>query len=1337
MGASPSIEFQKVVVFYINGRRCEVDNTVPVGTSLNTYIRNYVNLKGTKAMCHEGGCGSCIVMMTRKHPVSQKVESFAINSCLIPVFSCHNCKITTIEGIGNRRIGYNPVQKTLAAFNGTQCGYCSPGMVMNMYSLLQRRKNITMEDIENSFGGNICRCTGYRPILDAFKSLSSDAPPDLKGKFPDIESLPIMDAQSTPGRKYTRRDCLLRELRMLAQSEQGSAAKSCQQLGGAVEISANSTLQTAGEAIIPNICGRSGKPCNENCANGSDKCDQQKVLSTLHLETQHAEWFKVGHIDDIFHVLGTKSDKKYMLVAGNTAHGVYRRKPDIEIFIDVSDVVELKKFTIDSEITIGGNMTLTEIMELFYDVSKSDKNFSYTKMLADHIDLVANVSVRNAGTVAGNLSIKHMYQEFPSDIFLILEAADARINIVDRNGAQLTLSPAEYLKIDMNHKIIKNITLPSYDDSYYFKTYKIMPRAQNSHAYVNAGFLFKLDVNDVGKVICKPRIVFGGIHCDLIHATELEQYLEGENIYESSTLQQALRILDSEIQPEKMPPEASPEYRKGLAVALFYKFVLSISPESLKPNLRSGGEMLKRPLSSGKQVYDTKKQLWPLGKPVSKLEALFQCSGEAMYVNDLPTMPGELYCAFVVTSIANGHIRDTDPSDALAVPGVVAYYDAKDIPGKNNFYPKTLTSFTDEEIFCSGNVKYNGQPVGVIVAESHVIADEAAKLVKINYDVVNEPIIHLRDALKSGDKSRVMVIGEIKPTDTGKRKNAKHVIKGSFDIGKQYHYTMETQCAVCIPTEDGMDVYAATQWMDETQIAISQALKMPENRINVQVKRLGGAYGAKVSRNMLVSTACALAAHLQNRPVRFILPLERNMESIGKRHDCAMDYEVGVEDDGTIMYLEGNTYHNIGDSLNDHPVLFTLANLPNCYDTSTWKVTASVVFTDIPCNTWCRAPGTTEGIAFTENIMEHIAKVLGKDAIEVKLKNLPKNDTNIADMVPYWKNKSDYLNRVLAIQDFNKNNRWRKRGISIVPMKYRFDYLGNFHAIVSVYARDGTVSVSHGGIECGQGINTKVAQVCAHALGVPLEFVSVKPSNILTSPNNMVTGGSIASESCVYATLRACEELSRRLAPVKEKLKDPSWQELIAAAFLANVNLCSSFMMYAGITDALKRYYIYGVTVAEVEVDILTGQHQILRVDILEDAGESLSPEIDVGQVEGAFVMGLGYWLKEFMVYDDNTGKALTNRTWNYKPPGAKDIPIDFRIELRKNAPNPVGVLRSKATGEPPFCMSISALFAIREAVLAARQDSGYSAKWFDMNPPATPEKVFLTSLTNHNQFEL
>ncbi|XP_049766804.1 uncharacterized protein LOC126100259 [Schistocerca cancellata] len=1273
----PELKSEIKAVFSINGKQYEVDSSIPPNTSLNTYIRDYANLKGTKAMCHEGGCGACIVMLTKKHPVSKKEQSFAINSCLMPVFSCHNCAVTTIEGIGNAKIGYNTVQKTLAAFNATQCGYCSPGMVMNMYSLLQSGRDVTMEDVENSFGGNICRCTGYRPILDAFKSLCTDATAELKQKIPDIED------------------------------------------------------------FAEKICKKNGKPCKKLCTVENGVCTQQTVPSSLHVELHSTEWYKVETINSIFSILESKSNKNYMLVAGNTGHGVYRRDPDIEIFIDISDVSELKGHSINSQLIIGGNMTLTEAMELFYNISKTNKNFSYTKVLADHIDLVANVPVRNAGTIAGNLILKHEHPEFPSDIFVMLEAVDAKIDIIDKTGAQTTVSPLEYLEVDMKQKIIKSITLQPYDNNYFLKTYKIMPRAQNAHAYVNAGFLFNLDMKNVGKIISRPRIVFGGISAQLVHAAETERFLEGKNIFELDILQETLKILDSELTPSETPLEASPEYRKNLAEALLYKCVLSISPETVRSVLRSGGELLKRPLSSGKQDYDTHKELWPLGKPVPKIEALVQCSGEAKYVNDVLTIPGELYCAFAVTEIANGHIRSIDATDALAVPGVVAFYDAKDIPGKNNFFPRMIFSFEDEELFCSGNVKYNGQPVGVVVAQSHDTAVKAAKLVKIDYDVVNKPVIHLREVIKSGDKSRMDVAGEMKPTETGRKEKTKHVIKGSFDVGSQYHYTMETQCAVCIPSEDGLDVYPATQWMDLTHIAISEALKIPENSINMQVRRLGGGYGAKISRNTLVSTACALAAYLQNKPVRFIMTLEANMESIGKRLDCAMDYEVGVDDDGVITYLEAKMYHNCGAHRNDSSAGVALESFKNCYDNSTWNVTAYNVITDVAPNTWCRAPGTTEGTAFIENIMEHIAKNLEKDPIDLKMKNLVKGDTLMADMVSYWKTETNYLDRLAAVKKFNMENRWRKRGIAVVPMSYGFEYFGNFYAHVSIYARDGTVSVAHGGIECGQGVNTKVAQVCAHALGIPLEFVSVKPSNVLTAPNNIVTGGSVASESCAYATMRACEELMQRLAPVKAKLENPTWKDLIAAAYSANVDLCCSFMMYAGIADTIAPYKVYGVTVAEAEIDVLTGQHQLLRVDVLEDAGESLSPEVDIGQVEGAFVMGLGYWLEEFMVYDDSTGKALTNRTWNYKPPGVKDIPIDFRIQLRKNAPNPVGVLRSKATGEPPLCMSIVGLFAVREAVLAARQDAGGDEKWFEMNPPATPERVFLTSKTDYKNLVL
>nr|CAD7197904.1 unnamed protein product [Timema douglasi] len=506
--------------------------------------------------------------------------------------------------------------------------------------------------------------------------------------------------------------------------------------------------------------------------------------------------------------------------------------------------------------------------------------------------------------------------------------------------------------------------------------------------------------------------------------------------------------------------------------------------------------------------------------------------------------------------------------------------------------------------------------------------------------------------------------------------DVKYVIKGSFDLGSQYHYTMETQTCLCVPIEDGMDVYPATQWMDLVQVAISEALNIPENRININVRRLGGAYGAKISRSCQIATACAVAAHTLNKPVRIVMKLETNMESLGKRNDVATDYEVGVDDDGKIQYLKADFYENNGSSMNEPLVESSIDHLQSCYDSSTWSVMGKGVRTDLPSMTYCRAPGSTEGIGFIENVMEHIAKVVNKDPIEVRLKNMPQETKPMAEMINDIKKSSNYEERKKYIENFNKLNRWKKRGMTLVPMTYPFPFWGNFSAIVSIYAKDGSVSVAHGGIECGQGINTKVAQVSAHILGIPLEMVSIKPSNTLTAPNGMVTGGSIASEACCYAAMMCCRELLKRMEPYKKDPKEQTWAQLVQASSGNLVELCATYMFTP--KDEVKPYNIWGVTVTEVEVDILTGQYQVLRVDIIEDAGKSLSPEVDIGQVEGAFVMGLGYWLQEQLVYNEDTGELLTNRTWNYKPPGVKDIPIDFRIELRRNAPNLTGVLRSK-----------------------------------------------------------
>lgn len=257
--------------------------------------------------------------------------------------------------------------------------------------------------------------------------------------------------------------------------------------------------------------------------------------------------------------------------------------------------------------------------------------------------------------------------------------------------------------------------------------------------------------------------------------------------------------------------------------------------------------------------------------------------------------------------------------------------------------------------------------------------------------------------------------------------------------------------------------------------------------------------------------------------------------------------------------------------------------------------------------------GTTEAVAAIEHIMEHIAVETGKDPVDVRLTNLKEESERLRELIQSWKQTSNYDQRSAAIKVFNQNNRWRKRGISLVPLRYPLDYFGNFASLVSIYHGDGTVAVSHGGIEMGQGLNTKVAQVCAHILGIPLEMVAVKPSNNLVCPNADTTGGSQTSEVCSYATIKACEQLLARLKPIKDEMDNPTWLELIRKAHASKIDLCAHYMFKpADITT----YLIWGVTIAEVEIDMLTGNHQMIRVDILEDTGESLSPLVDVGQVK-------------------------------------------------------------------------------------------------------------------------
>ncbi|XP_034488432.1 aldehyde oxidase 4 [Drosophila innubila] len=1261
------------IKFNVNGFPYEVHPAdYAADITLNTFLREHLHLTATKYMCLEGGCGSCVCAIQRRHPITGDIKTQAVNSCLMLLNTCNDVDIITDEGLGNKSSGYHPIQKRLAKLNGTQCGYCSPGFVMNMYALMEGNGGqVTMSEVEDSFGGNICRCTGYRPILDAMKSFAADSNIEVQADCVDIED--------------------------------------------SFEL----------------ICPRTGQCSSGNCS--------RKMLQVQ----DNCHWYWPKTLAELFNALDqVPIGEEYIMVAGNTAHGVYRRPKNIQHYIDVNMVPDLKQHSIESDhLLLGANMSLTEAMQVFQQAA-SRSGFEYCAQLWKHFNLIANVPVRNNGTLAGNISIKKQHPEFASDVFITFETLDVQVIVHENANTQRVVSLLAYLQDPSPKLVIGAFLLRSYPkDKYLFNTYKILSRAQNVHAYVNAGFLIEWR-NIQHRIVASARLCFGNIRPGFVHAQNAEQSLVSRDLYDSATVAQVFGELLTSLQPVEMPPEASPEYREKLACSLFYKFLLGSAPkEVVKERLRSGGQLLERPLSSGKQTFETIPKNYPVTQVVQKLEGLVQCSGEAKYMNDLLTNSNAVHCAFVTAKRVGATIERVDARAALQCKGVVAFYTLQDIPGDNNFNNTTLLSDEPEEIFVAGPVKYYDQPLGVIAALTHDVAVYAATLVQVTY--VNSQVkiyTSMKAVLADKAEDRIKIMTTKTEDVSRPMPEAGDVIgRGILELESQYHFTLEPQTTIVVPVEEGLQVFCATQWMDVTQASISRMLKLEANAVQLQVRRVGGAYGAKVTRGNQLACACALVAYKLNRPARFVQTIESMMECNGKRWACRSDYEFQVRANGLIRLLTNNYYEDAGCTLNENVVDFlTRPALPNVYNLTNvnFKVRGTAIRTDAPSSTWCRAPGTAEGIAMTETVLEHIAFACKLDPADARLVNL-RPGNKMVQLLPRFLASTEYRKRRDEINLFNAQNRWRKRGLGLSLMEFpvSVNIALCYPATVAIYHADGSVVISHGGIEIGQGLNTKVAQVAAFTLEVPLERVRVESTNTIMGANAFVTANSMASEVVGIAVRKACNTLKQRLKPVKQKLGPKAkWEQVVEAAFNQSISLIATESFKMG---DQPNYSVFGLSLSELELDILTGNHLIRRVDILEDAGESLSPNVDVGQVEGAFVMGLGYYLTELLLYDRQTGRILTNRTWNYHPPGAKDIPIDFRIELLQKSPNPVGFLRSKATGEPAFCLAVGVLFAMQHAIQSAREDAGLPREWVRLGAPTTPETVVLSAGSEVHQFAL
>ncbi|XP_059608173.1 xanthine dehydrogenase-like [Phlebotomus argentipes] len=1232
---------------------------VPLDTTLNTFIRLYANLTATKFMCREGSCGCCIVALHGLHPVTRQLASWSVNSCLFPIYSCHGMHIVTAEGLKGAARRPHALQARLAASFGSQCGFCSPGFVMTMYGLLEgKNRRVSMSDIENALAGNICRCTGYRPILDAFKSFAMDAPRALA----DIEDLP----------------------------------KSC---------------------TIPR------KVCFET------------VHNEVHLRLPDgAEWHKVYTIPDILRILQTIEDRSYILLSGNTARGLYPQDngqyPDV--FVDVSAVKELRTISLNSVLEIGANVPLSEVIDTLKKASEVRSDFFYCRQMAKHFERIANVAVRNVGTIAGNLSIKYRHKEFVSDIFVLLEAIGATVTIISSIGSIKIMRVADFLKISMKNRIIVRITLPSLPkNAYQYFSYKVMPRAQNSLALLNCAFLFKF--NSDRSSVLNARLCFGGINPHFIHATSTEKLLQGRDLFQDCTIQAACVNLESELILDWVLPDPHPNYRKMVALGLFYKAVIGMCPlDRVRPEIRSAGKDAELMLSSGEQHFTAKESQGP----VLKLEAMDQCTGDAKYINDMPYMPNEVWGAFVCATESTATIVNVNTSKALDMPGVVAFYGANDIPGINNCTHPIMYQEESQELFCSGRIIYHGQPIGMILAATMDIAQAAAHQVVVTYrrDLTNPPIATIKDALEETNQTRIGrdILNMLDASNHGL--DIAYTFTGRFELGSQFHFSLEPQTTICVPSEDGMEVYCSTQWMNLVKVIIAQVVNIPENTVSMQLKRVGGAYGGKLYNSVFAAVACALACHLQRRPVRFVLSLEASMIALGKRLPVLTDYEAKVSELGKIQRLRQEIWMDFGAIISNRLDLHTTNGLQSCYDSSYWTVHGKCVKTNTPSNTWCRGPGFVEGIAMIENIMEHIAKTVKRDSLDVRLENLPEETPMRKYLIDFAKSVC-YRKRKMEIDSFNHMNRWRKQGIAIIPISFTTQYYALSSSSVSINAYDGTVTIITSGNELGQGLNTKIAQIAAQTLNIPLSFIKVGPTNDLISNGGTGSVGSQTNQAVGFATQRACKLILERMEPVKREMGDVPWRELTQECFKRFISMSET---HSHRPDEDPISPVWAMACAQVEVDILTGVVQVQRVDIAEDVGKSINPHIDIGQIEGAFVMGLGYWLHERILHDRLSGVLTTRNALTYNPPGAKDIPTDFRVTLLDSRDGYLGgVLGSKAVGEPATCLSAVLPCAIRYALDSARRDAGVNDDWYELNCPLTPDRILQVCETKIQQFQL
>jgi xanthine dehydrogenase large subunit len=736
-----------------------------------------------------------------------------------------------------------------------------------------------------------------------------------------------------------------------------------------------------------------------------------------------------------------------------------------------------------------------------------------------------------------------------------------------------------------------------------------------------------------------------------------------------------------------------------------------------------------------------------------------QVAGAAPYVDDIPEVKGTLHAAPIMSTVAHGRLRGVDATMALAMPGVRGIVLAGDIPGD----PILAAFGHDEPIFAQDTVQHIGQVVGVIVADTVMQARRAARKVKLAIDPL--PAVLTPREAHAAQNYVLPPVTVRRGEPEAAMKKAPHTLSGQLEVGGQEHFYLEGQIAYALPLEQGQWwIYSSTQHPGEIQHWVAHALHISNNAVTVECRRMGGGFGGKETQAGHLAVWAALAANKLKRPVKLRLDRDDDFMITGKRHPFAYDYTVGFDDTGLVTALQLTMLANCGFSADlSGPVADrAVFHADNAYYLSDVEIQSFRCKTNVQSHTAFRGFGGPQGVIVIEAIMGDIARTLGLDPLDVRLRNLygvdvrnvthyqmKVEDNILQPLITQLADTSGYRARRDAIAKWNQTSPVIQRGIAITPVKFGISFTATLFnqagALVHVYT-DGSVQVNHGGTEMGQGLNTKVAQIVADELGVPFERVRCTAADTSKVPNASATAASSGTDLNGRAAQFAARTVRDNLAAFVSGLDScgagavsfrsgqvitpkatRSFDQVVGMAYANRIQLWSDGFYRTPkihydkttLTGRPFYYFAYGAACTEVAIDTLTGESRVLAVDILHDVGTSLNPAIDIGQIEGGFVQGMGWLTTEQLVWNDK-GYLATHAPSTYKIPATGDVPEHFKVALWHEANREDNVGGSKAVGEPPFMLAVSVWEALREAVGAGAA----KGQPVQMNAPGTGEEV-------------